>query len=295
MRLDVAKSGRVREDAGFVAVNLSLSKPYERPVTVSWETQSGSAVGVLDYVPWSESVTFAPHETVKTVQIVILDDTVAESDETFTVRLYDPIGVVLDDFPSAMVEILDDDRPTPTSTLTGTPGPTPTLSHMPPTSAACVATITSIPHNGSPMPDLAITLPTMLPMPTYPITATIAVSLTNMLDIVATIQSGLETPLAGIGTATANYSYESGQEAAGTITAQMEPGMEWVALANPAAPAWQEEGGPLWALWPALWPVLPIISITLVVTLLRFFLWVFAWALKIIDIIFKILELIPGE
>ncbi len=296
VRAEVSKPGAVREGAGFVAVNLVLSQPHDKSVSVHWETQAGSAVGVLDYVPWSEDITFAPGETVKTVQIIILDDDEGESDESFSVVLSSPDNALLDDFSSAMIQIQDDDRPaTPTAsnTPTGTLTATSTPAGLPPSDLVCRPTATLQPMNKSPMPDLALVLPTIRPLPT--LFATIEISAHVMIDVVQTAQSAIETPMRALETSTANYDWEGGELLSQTAVANVEPGMEWVVLLNPNAPAWTEEGSVLWALAPFLGPLMPIISISLLVVIAQFFLWVLKWLLRLLDIIFGAIELIPGE
>ena len=65
--------------------------------------------GTLDYVPKSMSeVTFAPNETVKTVQVIIVDDNTTEPQEMFSGRLT-PVSPVVDiGRGEAVVVIVDD-------------------------------------------------------------------------------------------------------------------------------------------------------------------------------------------
>ena len=58
-----------------------------KTVTVDWATADGTAVAEEDYTAASGTLTFAPGETSKTVSIVVLDDTVEDSGETFTLQL----------------------------------------------------------------------------------------------------------------------------------------------------------------------------------------------------------------
>jgi hypothetical protein len=41
--------------------------------------------------------------------------------------------------------------------------------------------------------------------------------------------------------------------------------------------------------------VLPIVIATILVAFLRFFVWLLGWLLKLLDLLFKVIELIPGE
>ncbi len=66
-----------------------------KTVTVDWTTADGSAVAGEDYTSANGTLTFAPGETSKTVSIAVLDDTVEDSDETFTLQLSNASTVTL--------------------------------------------------------------------------------------------------------------------------------------------------------------------------------------------------------
>ncbi len=75
-----------------------------RPVTVSWKTAHGTAIGAApagsgelpDYIETFDSVTFQPGETDLGIEVVILGDTVAEPDEIFFVNLLGAVNARLD-------------------------------------------------------------------------------------------------------------------------------------------------------------------------------------------------------
>ena len=58
-----------------------------RTVTVDYATADGTATAGSDYTATSGTLTFAPGETTKTVSVPVIDDTVADSGETFTLTL----------------------------------------------------------------------------------------------------------------------------------------------------------------------------------------------------------------
>ena len=58
-----------------------------RRVTVDWVTADGTATAGQDYRAGSGTLTFEPGETTKTVSVAVLNDTASEGDETFTLRL----------------------------------------------------------------------------------------------------------------------------------------------------------------------------------------------------------------
>ncbi|OYX75791.1 MAG: hypothetical protein B7Y95_00655 [Rhizobiales bacterium 32-66-11] len=95
------------EHAHFM-FTVTLDKPALGPVTVQYATVDGTAVAGSDYVGGTGTVTFAAGETSKTVHVDIIGDTVAEANETFTVKLSNPSGATLGD-DTAVGTILNDD------------------------------------------------------------------------------------------------------------------------------------------------------------------------------------------
>ena len=195
--------------------------------------------------------------------------------------------------------------PTATNTATPTSTSTPTPTFLPgttiPTSfpdsiptPECVVCPPTPTMNGSPLPELGIVLPTMAPL-SAGMSVTVSISVTAIIGAVQTVQAGVETPAAALQTSTAQFSWQAGQERAATWADTMRPALDWLSIINPNHPAYSATGGPLWALAPVLLPVLPIIAASILISFVRFFIWVSGWLLKLLDVIFKILELIPGE
>ena len=78
----------VRESDGIVTFTLTLSPASSKTVTLSYYTQSGTAVALEDYLPVLVArFEFAPGEVTKTVDVVLVNDTLVEDDETFELRL----------------------------------------------------------------------------------------------------------------------------------------------------------------------------------------------------------------
>ena len=69
-----------------------LSAPSTETVTVNFATLDGTAWADLDYLATSGQLTFAPGETMKTIEATVLPDFESEWDETFSVVLSDPSG-----------------------------------------------------------------------------------------------------------------------------------------------------------------------------------------------------------
>jgi chitinase len=90
------------------AFTVSLSVPYDVPVTVSYATANGTATAGGDYQAKSGTLTFAPGETSKTVTVLVNGDRSAEPDETFVVNLGSPTNATIAD-GQGVATILDDE------------------------------------------------------------------------------------------------------------------------------------------------------------------------------------------
>jgi hypothetical protein len=80
--------------------------------TVDWQTTDGTA-GAADYTgaPASpdNTLTFDPGDTAETVSVAVLEDALAEGDETFGIALANPVAAALGDPHSAVATIHDND------------------------------------------------------------------------------------------------------------------------------------------------------------------------------------------
>ncbi|MCF8533937.1 MAG: cellulase family glycosylhydrolase [Reyranella sp.] len=106
---------------GHATFTVSLSAASATAVTVSYATANGTATAGSDYVAQSGTLTFAPGQTQKTIQVAAIGDAVVEGNEGFTVVLTNPSGATLADGTGAGT-ITNDDATTPP------PGPTGDLS-----------------------------------------------------------------------------------------------------------------------------------------------------------------------
>jgi uncharacterized repeat protein (TIGR01451 family) len=105
----------VSESAGRANFTLTLSRPSNHEVAVTYATQDGTALSGLDYVGAGGIATFAPGSTARTVSVEIVGDTLQEPAETFQVRLSNPVagtiargeatGTILDDDPPPAITI----------------------------------------------------------------------------------------------------------------------------------------------------------------------------------------------
>ncbi len=99
---------RVDEPAGQADVEITLSRPTDRIVSVLVHTRVGSARGGSDYFGWTQTVTLQPGEMRKSVAVTLLNDAIKEPLENFSVHLLSPANATLDD-KSGIVTIVDDD------------------------------------------------------------------------------------------------------------------------------------------------------------------------------------------
>jgi uncharacterized repeat protein (TIGR01451 family) len=91
-----------------VAVQVALSNPSSKTITVACQTVTNTATAGSDFAPLNTTLKFAPGETNKTVLIGIVGDTRNEADESFFVHLQSPVNAMIQD-GSATVTILNDD------------------------------------------------------------------------------------------------------------------------------------------------------------------------------------------
>ena len=80
-----------------ILFSVTLAPTSTEEVTVSYATQPGTATAGADYTHTSGSLTFAPGEWRKTVDVRIADDEVEDSGETFELRLFNASGADIAD------------------------------------------------------------------------------------------------------------------------------------------------------------------------------------------------------
>jgi DNA-binding beta-propeller fold protein YncE len=117
-----AAGANVSEEAGSITVTISRSGTPNGTASVHFATADGTA-GAGDYGAVSGTLTFAPGQTSKTVDVPILHDQLHEGDETFTIALSGPgLGTDVDAPASETITIVDDDSlDTPDTIITSGP------------------------------------------------------------------------------------------------------------------------------------------------------------------------------
>jgi len=98
----------VQEDLGALTVTVTRSGDTSAAASVDYKTVDGSAMQKADYEYAAGTITFAPGETSKTLQLLINEDMYAEGNESFNVTLSNASGASLGQQSSASVTIVDD-------------------------------------------------------------------------------------------------------------------------------------------------------------------------------------------
>ncbi len=108
--LQLNASYSVDEAAGTASIAVTRSGGSSGGIEVSYSTTDGSAMSGSDYTAASGTLSFAAGELNKSFLVTILDDGIAEGDESFNVHLSNPTGgAVLGARKSAPVNVFDDE------------------------------------------------------------------------------------------------------------------------------------------------------------------------------------------
>ena len=105
------------KDAAFVEadqdffqtrIEISLSAPSAKTVSVMVSTQPGTALSTIDFVPGTATLIFQPGQTLQTIDIAATGDTLVEGTEEFFLNLSNPVNATIAD-GQAVATIIDDD------------------------------------------------------------------------------------------------------------------------------------------------------------------------------------------
>ena len=107
LTLDVAPT-RFGEADGSAQICVVPSAPSTQRITVQVATADGTATAPDDYVSHSGTVALQPQQQRACFTVTLVDDAEAEGDETFTVRLSNPVNATLGT-PVATFTIVDND------------------------------------------------------------------------------------------------------------------------------------------------------------------------------------------
>ncbi|MFT8247390.1 Calx-beta domain-containing protein, partial [Roseomonas sp. BN140053] len=122
--LSVADAGAAEGNSGTAALSfaVSLSQASSTPVTVRWDTLTGTAAVGTDFGAAGGVLTFAPGQTTASVAVNLLGDTMYEPDETFRLVLSTPTGATLARAEAVGTIRNDDAVPPPDEVITGSSG-----------------------------------------------------------------------------------------------------------------------------------------------------------------------------
>ena len=110
-KVSVADASATEGADGTIDFEVTLNARDDcETVTVDWATADGTATAGADYTAANGTLTFGPGETSKTVSVEILEDTVEDSGETFTLRLSNASGATIAD-AEATGTISDEESP----------------------------------------------------------------------------------------------------------------------------------------------------------------------------------------
>src|SRR5262249_49499684 len=98
----------VNEDLSALTLTVIRSGDTSSAAAVDYQTVDGSATQKADFEYTAGTLTFAPGETSKTLQLLLNEDAYIEGNETLKVSLVSPSGGVLGAQSSAAVTIIDD-------------------------------------------------------------------------------------------------------------------------------------------------------------------------------------------
>jgi trimeric autotransporter adhesin len=102
------------EGGGSIAINLTRTGGSAGSASVTVSTRDGSALATQDYTATTATVTFADGDAApKTATIPIINDALAEPDETFEVTLSNASGASLGTVTTATITIPSNDQPVP--------------------------------------------------------------------------------------------------------------------------------------------------------------------------------------
>jgi hypothetical protein len=112
-RVSISDASTIEGNSGlvFALFAATLDAPSPTPVSVEFVTQGNTAAEGVDYIASSGAVSFAPGQTTRVVSVAVVGDLVAESDETFFLRLQNPQGAVVDDGEGVGTIVNDDGTP----------------------------------------------------------------------------------------------------------------------------------------------------------------------------------------
>ncbi len=111
----ITDTSAVPEDAGHAKIEVSLSEPATTEVTVEYfVAENSSAKPGVDYRLLGNTITFAPGETRKDIELDIINDDMETADKSITIALTNPVNAKIDinSATHTIWKVDDDQKPT---------------------------------------------------------------------------------------------------------------------------------------------------------------------------------------
>jgi beta-glucanase (GH16 family) len=111
-KISVDDPSRAEGNAATVpfSFTVTLSQASSQSVTVTYTTTEGSAKANTDFVPATQTITFAPNELQKTISIDVVGDDIKEGNDDFKIELSNAVnGIIIKGFGTGVIEN-DDSR-----------------------------------------------------------------------------------------------------------------------------------------------------------------------------------------
>ena len=99
----------ISENIGLARITVSRTGDLSLSSLVNYEVEGGFALEGDDYTAVSGQLSFAPGESEKTILVPITNDRIAEGDETFSIRVFNPVRATLGTLNTSIIKIIDDD------------------------------------------------------------------------------------------------------------------------------------------------------------------------------------------
>ena len=108
-RIEVDPSSAVvPENGGKTLIQLVRCGSHDQPLTVNWSTTGGSAKPGLDYLAASGTLRFAANQSLATIELTILNNTLADADRTVRLRM-EGVSPETIEYPLVQFTIANDD------------------------------------------------------------------------------------------------------------------------------------------------------------------------------------------
>lgn len=101
---------RINEELEAAIIPIIRTEGSDGTVLVDYSINDGTATGEDDFTATSGTLTFTDGQTSKEIVVPILDDTIPETDETFSIAIGNSVGAELGGIRTAIVTIADNDE-----------------------------------------------------------------------------------------------------------------------------------------------------------------------------------------